>query len=678
VAEVLIEGHRLDVKEGLDFSFNYSIADVRDPNKRNTNYSKTIKCPSTKNNDILFGNIWDVNIANPYDSSLTNIETNFNPNKKAEARVISDGVEVMAGVVQLRSITIVDGKFDYEVVFIGKLINFFSTIGKKKLRESIDFSDLNHDYTQANVQASWTSGGDYTYPMIDYGDDFDSVLGVKSWTVRQFRPALFAKSIVDRIFDYAGFTYTSNFINSDPFTNLVIPFSGEQIFADDSTTNQRKFQASLSAPDGAYVAGDFTTITQDIGYRTLQLDNDSTSGNFDTGNNWSTSTFRYLVPNDGYYGFNVSQTLDLDRIIFNPTRTYTGQLYIKLQIIKADLSLNTSILAESVQAFQLENNPQIVNDTIELNTSCNQQLMYAGERVQFRFLIDFTDLLIQNLLGQEIPPVNFYTDFELVTSTSTGLSNPSNLIFEGDEMPMNSVVPDVTMVDLIMSFAKMFNWYITVDPLNETNLLIETREEYYAGGTIRDWSKKLARNMTVDIKPLGLLSAKVYNYQYAEDNDYYNTRYQNTHQRTYGSRRYEVDNDFLNDTKDVEVIFSPTPMQIEGNTNRFVPRIYDEDISEGAKPTEANIRILYYDYLPCSIWSLKSEASGGTSVILGDYPYAGHLNNPLTPTQDINFGIPLELFYQANASTGTLQYTNANLYNVYHRAYINEITNKDS
>jgi hypothetical protein len=109
-----------------------------------------------------------------------------------------------------------------------------------------------------------------------------------------------------------------------------------------------------------------------------------------------------------------------------------------------------------------------------------------------------------------------------------------------------------------------------------------------------------------------------------------------------------------------------------------VSRIYDEDISEGAKPTATNIRILYYDYLTCSIWSLTSEATGGTTTVLGSYPYAGHLNNPITPTIDLNFGIPLELFYQANAATGTLQYTNANLFNLFHRKHVEEITDKDS
>jgi hypothetical protein len=142
----------------FDFSFNYGVADIRNPEKRSTEYSKTIKCPSTKSNDALFGHIYDVNISNPYDANTSNIDVNFNPNKKADARVIADGVEVMAGVVQLRKIIQKGHAYTYEVVFIGKLLNIFSVLGDKKLNDVdenalplIDFSDLNHDYTYQNI-----------------------------------------------------------------------------------------------------------------------------------------------------------------------------------------------------------------------------------------------------------------------------------------------------------------------------------------------------------------------------------------------------------------------------------------------------------------------------------------------------------------------------------------------
>jgi len=73
VVEVRIEGRRLDVFEGFNFSLNYGIADIRSPEKRSTEYSKTIKCPATQNNDELLGHIYDINISNNYDANNDNI-----------------------------------------------------------------------------------------------------------------------------------------------------------------------------------------------------------------------------------------------------------------------------------------------------------------------------------------------------------------------------------------------------------------------------------------------------------------------------------------------------------------------------------------------------------------------------------------------------------------------------
>ena len=252
-------------------------------------------------------------------------------------------------------------------------------------------------------------------------------------------------------------------------------------------------------------------------------------------------------------------------------------------------------------------------------------------------------------------------------------------IFENSEVYMNNFVPDLTMKELLLSVFKMFNLYITINPEDDTNLIIETRDEYYAGGTIRDWSKKLARNRPITIKPLGLLTAKDYIYTYEEDEDYYNNRYQEARGYAYGRRKREIDNDFLNNTNDVTVSFSPTPLANDDVTNRIIAKIYDADSDSGIKPTDINARVLYFQGSLASTPAWVFRYNGGnTSDIKLSYPYAGHLDNPLTPTLDLNFGIPNELYYSANGYTGTLQYTNANLFNVYHRAYIDEITNKDS
>lgn len=669
MAEVLVEGRRLDVMEGLDFSFNYSIADVRDPNKRSTDYSKTIKCPATKSNDELFGNIWEVNISNPNDPNSTNIEANFNPNKKAEARVLSDGVEVMVGVVQLRAINILDGKYDYEVVFIGKLKNIFSEIGDKQLNDVddtgdpyIDFSDLDHNYTYNNVVNSWGNTTGYVYPMIDYGIRFEYENdGRRIYDIETWRPAVYLKDIVDRIFDFAGFTYTSDFLDSSPFDKLIVPFHAEDFTLTDDQIEARQFIAEADVDFDILNPTNLITIGTQT-YQSVQLEYADLQ---DPSGVWNDTLYQYECNAIGYYSFTVNST-------FRDTRTVgtgVGGSFDTLIQVRRIRNSNDTLIDEVIQPMNLPTGGVGTTADTLVQWSSEQALLEVGDFVYVRIIIGlttYTQLLVNH-------------DFVMLDGSRFSNAVTEETIFENADVYMNNFVPEVKMKDVLLGVFKMFNLYVTVDPLNETNLIIETRDEYYAGGTVRDWTKKLARDKRINIKPLALLTGKEYIYTYNSDDDYYNTRYENARGDVYGTRRLEIDNDFLTNTNKVSVAFSATPLVNDGNSNRIIPKIYADDIEEGAKPTDINMRVLYYDGTRTSTpeWTFRYNAEA-TSVSYDVYPYAGHLDNPLAPSLDLNFGIPKQLFYTSNGYTGTLQYTNGNLFNVYHRSHINELTNKDA
>ena len=133
-------------------------------------------------------------------------------------------------------------------------------------------------------------------------------------------------------------------------------------------------------------------------------------------------------------------------------------------------------------------------------------------------------------------------------------------IIEGQTIPMNSLVPEIEMKELLLSIIQMFNLYVTIDPKDERNLLIETRDTFYASGTVKDWTHKMARDKDVTLQPLGLLTRNEFVYTYAEDDDLYNKKYQNSFGHVYGRAKAEVDNDFQLGTNEMEIVFL-------GNTN---------------------------------------------------------------------------------------------------------------
>jgi hypothetical protein len=323
VVEVRIEGRRLDVFEGFDFSFNYGVADIRNPEKRSTEYSKTIKCPATKNNDSLFGHIYDVNISNNYDANTSNINVNFNPNKKAEARVIADGVEVMAGVVQLRKVMQKGHAYTYEVVFIGKLLNIFSVLGDKKLNDVdenalplIDFSDLNHDYTYDNIVDSWAFNQEYVYPMVDTASNFEFVAsGSRVYRPTDFRPFFKLKSLIDRIFAFAGFTYTSSFLSGAVFSRLITGDIKESTLSD-AQVDLRKAMVNIG---GSYDLLSTSETTLGNGGYTHRFDYGSIV--YDAGNNF--------VPADEIYLSNY-QTIATASSVVNYTVTRTKRTFYSI------------------------------------------------------------------------------------------------------------------------------------------------------------------------------------------------------------------------------------------------------------------------------------------------------------------------------------------------------------
>jgi hypothetical protein len=85
--------------------------------------------------------------------------------------------------------------------------------------------------------------------------------------------------------------------------------------------------------------------------------------------------------------------------------------------------------------------------------------------------------------------------------------------------------------------------------------------------------------------------------------------------------------------------------------------------------TDSNIRILQaLKVSGVTSWAVTGQASGLTT-----YPYAGHYDDPDAPANDIQFGVPRELFF--TVASGNLS---AQQFNLYWSSYMAEITDKDS
>lgn len=674
--EVIVEGgHRLDVFEGLDFSFNYSVSDIREPDKRQTEYTKTIKCPGTSNNNTLFGNLFEADIANPFDPNIDNIGVNFNPNKKASVQVLQNSLPVLDGSMQLRRISVTDGRIEYEVVFIGRLIDLFGAWGDKKMNEVdesgnyiIDLSDYDHVLTDTVQAASWsaTVGDGYVYPLIDYGREFEIDLNSRRvYAAADLRPAVYVRTLWNKIFELAGATYDGSILNNTQadgfdFDRLVIPFIDGFILSAEELTERRS--AGITPPVIFSSAVPFLLGSGTGGYvHCSDITTENTNGQITQAGGSPTVLQRFIPDNNGRYRVSGEAVLRSERT------TATGNT--------GGTPVKFLIFVNSVQIEEVDSVALPSMNILTIGTVYDYSLPFTFAELDLN--IGDTVEVFYNLTSADWDHLNDNTDTRFMEGTNIVFEGVNENLYYGDPVEMNLGLPDMTIKEFFLSIVKMFNLYMVPDKTVADLYHFYTRDEFYASGQLRDWTYKLDRSAAIDITPMGLLSGREYIYTYAADDDYYNSRYEGNYSRAYGTRRLDIDNDFVPAEKVNEIVFSPTPLANDGASSRILPKIYDADISDGARPVEVNTRILFYGGLLPSTPNWVHKTTVGTTART-TYPYAGHWNNPITPTLDINFGLSFEYYYQGNGATGPIQFTNNNLFKAYHERQFLEIASKDS
>ena len=653
-ANQLTEWSQLDLLDDLTMSLNYAIFDIRDLGNREGNYSKTITIPGTKANNELFTDIFEIDI-----------NGTFNPALKSDVEVLIDDVSIFRGTLQLLRVKTIDTNFiQYDVQVVGNAPTLFSELGDQTVT-ALDFSDLDHAYTYANVTASWTPtlGEGYVYPLINYDQTATNL-----YTLTDFQPALFTKEYWDRTFELAGYTYTSSFINSTYFKSLIIPYSGSGLRLTNTDVEDRTFRASLS---GFYETPNlYSVFVPNSSTSIVPFDNDTTAPNFDPNGNFNTSSGRFVPVENGSYKLNTQLTL-VGRWLLGGVLDSTS--------------------ATVVAQCQVDSVPLVVGDYVDVRVKCNRDPILGFDiNVYILFVKNGTTVINSYFL--QLPKQGGTFNFDevklRVLSTSlyyNGIS--TDTISEGMTMLMNNTLPppDTKLRDILMSLIRMFNLYFEVDPDNPKNLIIEPRDSYYLTGSNNalDWTDKLDESKELTITPLGELDSKSFLFTYKEDVDYYNAKYKRATNDVYGKWLQPVVNDFSKDEKKVDVIFSPTPLVGNAQSNRIVPHIYQFDEQNNTISRKAtNIRILFWGGLLTSTPSYIITSNVPTSVanILTQYPYAGHLDNPYTPDFDLCWGLPQELFYGYNQyiAPPNLEYTNNTLYNKFYKSLIDEISDPDS
>lgn len=640
---VIVEGFKLDLLADIATDFTYSIQDIRNPDKRTTDFSKTITLPGTPKNNALFAQIFNLNVENQYNPAIPNIGYNFNPNKVAKAVVLVDGIEIFNGILRVINVNIDDAQATYETNVLGRLSDILYALGDAKLSD-IDFSDMDHTLSAAWIQGVWNNPASYryTYPLIDYGLTVDNV----NYPIEGFAPAIYVTEYINRMFADAGFTYNCSFFNTPYFQSLIIPSTEKDTFSGASQSVKYLQAGSRQREDRNRRTGEWREVgvwwytpkpIDKYGFVTITDTDENVANHIKFTRDLETSVqffFKYSSGSNGYINVRLN-----DNVLYN-----------------FDTGIHTDPLNPAIIVIEVEKRQYLTGDTLTL--------------------------------GIDIPPRGntvFYSDTTVYMPSPTDTS--AYPIDEGAQVLMsNFVSKSVAQKDLFKSLILMHNLYVFTDPDNDKNIFIVPQTQFYntfAGDAV-DWTHKVDYSKQAQIVPMGELTAREFLFTYKADTDYYNdTRYFKVYNEIYGQKRFVVDNDFEKDTTKIELIFSPTP-SVQNTTNRrVIPHIYKVDNTTLAKSRDAfNIRILQYggmlnsyglDGITTYPWYIV-DVTGTAILTCPKYPYAGMWDNPITPSRSLEWGPPNEVFFTP-PSAG---YPDLGLFVFYWKPYMLEISNKDS
>jgi len=351
----------LDISDNVEFplSLTFAISDIRDINARKGSFSKTFKIPATKNNNQLYKSVYIINSTN---------ENNIS--SKKPCRILINNLYSINGLLQLKSIGTSDKPLYYSCVFYGDNLGWATNLGEKLLKDlgadgdawdnlkgtgtglnlQIDSPSISSTWVQDNAiyknQNNTANDFPIVYPITSYGDfntsgdartiqllDTAKVylnqpasnktgyvgtndLGFNYGTpepVVDWRPCLWVYDVFKEIFNQAGYTVVSNFIETEMFKKLLFSLPNFKYNNPDERYNNFSFQGRFNANRSANSARVFNNggspITTSFSASGEALVYDNVIYPYGTSAGSGGGTGGFNIPLNGGSGYNTAQDI---------------------------------------------------------------------------------------------------------------------------------------------------------------------------------------------------------------------------------------------------------------------------------------------------------------------------------------------------------------------------------
>ena len=619
-----------DLYKEEDIPLSLSVDDFTNVAEKTQSYSKDFDLPATKRNNKIFTHIFEItkNINDAFD---------FNPYKQTKAILKQNGVLIFEGSLRLIEIVEKDNEISYNVNLYSETVALADILKTKTFSNLTNvFTELDHQYTLSNIQASFVgalaldfplgagsfagaSGATTTdvlkYPFVDWTGNIDCtgsepVIEHKSDV---FRPFIKLQYIIRNIISEAGYDYISAFIDSSFFGSLYMDFNWGNGNAPTNVTSNSSagaggFPEDLNAPVSNFAQLSYTAVEAYdfplLGNMPAMYDQTTHQYTSTLNNNFVTYQFVFIFQNTDTTS---AHNLEVQVLAAGSQVAYSGVISIP-----APVGGISGLFAYSGQVQVTLQNTEVLETQFRCTTGNNKIKQY-----------------------ESFAPTGQNTYVQYFSTATAGVLTSGILL--------NTLRGDTGQWDFFKSVMTMFNLVTIADPDNPNVITIEPYNDIFGFNPTAvtpkqlDWTYKLDKK-DINLKPLELVRKTIF--KYAEDSDDFAfNKYKNAASGfLYGSRTFIQSTYTLLSGEDeiVAESFAATIIKpIQDNFPDFyAPVIYSGNNEGEFEGFENMPRIL----IDCGVRTEDYEVEGTN---LTDYLLMSHTDQVTSGygDTDINFGI---------------------------------------
>jgi hypothetical protein len=522
-------------------------------------FTRQITLPGTKKNNAFFEHVYDISIQSP-DTFATNI--------KVPAYLDFGGIYLSQGYLQLNKVNVYANKFidSYEVTIYGAVSSFAREINRSYLTDLNSLSIYNHTSSWANISSSWQQelfGGAIVYPLAEYGQRLqytsgDVFFGVDdnegAMSVMDFKPAIKAELVLNAIFNQAGYTYSSSFIDNGGLDFVYLVCNRALRYPVYSDINLETYGQILVSPISAGGQTDLVvsqTTNTILPWYNIQKD---PSNRIVNGIQYDLTTPSSLR---GNLTLNVKISGSLGGPQINLRVLNTGSLSVVSDTTL--VNFNNFFLQNTAAKFANGDTGQ--NQTYEIATQFNTSQLPVGT---YYFALWWDDIY-----GSPYNNFTFTLDPDGKPKSKLEITKVINA---ADDRIMNIPLnmpfgtSGIKQIDFITSIQKKFNLVIYPSKTVRNEFIIEPFTSWYNKGRRWDFNKYANLNDKIEVIPANNLAVNELNFGDTLDQDYISQQFSKEANREFGKTYYtDLENFFSQGKFEVKTSVSSTQLlQIPG------------------------------------------------------------------------------------------------------------------